>query len=110
VGPAVLTAEAVTAAHYALSLHDALPISGSTAVFQNMWKVVADNLKNMKYYPRIVGETGGKDFIFAHSSADVDALVVAAIRGAVRSEEHTSELQSREKRVCRLLLENKRTG
>src|SRR5690554_818399 len=56
--------------------------TGSTAVFQNMWKVVADNLKNMKYYPRIVGETGGKDFIFAHSSADVDALVVAAIRGA----------------------------
>jgi 1-pyrroline-5-carboxylate dehydrogenase len=56
--------------------------TGSTAVFQNMWKVVADNLKNMKYYPRIVGETGGKDFIFAHNSADVDALIVAAIRGA----------------------------
>src|SRR3989339_1516096 len=36
----------------------------------------------MKYYPRIVGETGGKDFIFAHNSADVDTLVVAAIRGA----------------------------
>jgi 1-pyrroline-5-carboxylate dehydrogenase len=56
--------------------------TGSTEVFQNMWKVVADNLKNMKYYPRIVGETGGKDFIFAHNSADVDALVAAAIRGA----------------------------
>ncbi|OGV26134.1 MAG: 1-pyrroline-5-carboxylate dehydrogenase, partial [Ignavibacteria bacterium RIFOXYA2_FULL_37_17] len=56
--------------------------TGSTAVFQNMWKVVSDNLKNMKYYPRIVGETGGKDFIFAHNSADVDGLVVAAIRGA----------------------------
>jgi len=56
--------------------------TGSTEVFQNMWKVVSDNLKTSKYYPRIVGETGGKDFIFAHSSADVDALVVAALRGA----------------------------
>lgn len=56
--------------------------TGSTEVFQNMWKVISDNLKNMKYYPRIVGETGGKDFIFAHSSADIDALVVAALRGA----------------------------
>ncbi len=56
--------------------------TGSTSVFQGMWKTIADNLKNMKYYPRIVGETGGKDFIFAHNSADVDALVVAAIRGA----------------------------
>jgi len=56
--------------------------TGSTSVFQNMWKVISDNLKNMKYYPRIVGETGGKDFIFAHSSADIDALVVGALRGA----------------------------
>jgi 1-pyrroline-5-carboxylate dehydrogenase len=56
--------------------------TGSTEVFQNMWKTISDNLKNMKYYPRIVGETGGKDFIFAHNSADVDALVVAALRGA----------------------------
>lgn len=56
--------------------------TGSTEVFQNMWKMISDNLKNMKYYPRIVGETGGKDFIFVHNSADVDALVVAALRGA----------------------------
>ncbi len=56
--------------------------TGSTAVFQGMWKKVGDNISNMKYYPRIVGETGGKDFLFAHNSADVDALVVAAIRGA----------------------------
>lgn len=56
--------------------------TGSTSVFQGMWKTVADNLKNSKYYPRIVGETGGKDFIFAHNSADVDALVVAALRAA----------------------------
>jgi len=56
--------------------------TGSTATFQNMWKTVGDNIKNYKYYPRIVGETGGKDFIFAHKDADVDALVIAAIRGA----------------------------
>ncbi len=56
--------------------------TGSTAVFQGMWKTVGENIHKMKYYPRIVGETGGKDFIFAHNSADVDALVVAAIRGA----------------------------
>jgi 1-pyrroline-5-carboxylate dehydrogenase len=56
--------------------------TGSTAVFQGMWKTVGNNIHNSKYYPRIVGETGGKDFIFAHNTADVDALVVAALRGA----------------------------
>jgi len=56
--------------------------TGSTEVFQQMWKQIADNMHKMKYYPRIVGETGGKDFIFAHNAADVDAMVVAAIRGA----------------------------
>ncbi len=56
--------------------------TGSTPVFQNMWKTIGNNISNMKYYPRIVGETGGKDFIFVHNSADVDALVTAAIRGA----------------------------
>jgi 1-pyrroline-5-carboxylate dehydrogenase len=56
--------------------------TGSTEVFQNMWKTVGDNISKMKYYPRIVGETGGKDFIFAHPSAKVQALVIAAIRGA----------------------------
>ena len=56
--------------------------TGSTEVFQSMWKTVGENIKKSKYYPRIVGETGGKDFIFVHESADVDALVVAAIRGA----------------------------
>jgi 1-pyrroline-5-carboxylate dehydrogenase len=56
--------------------------TGSTAVFQDMWKTVGDNISKYRYYPRIVGETGGKDFIFAHNSADVDAMVVAALRGA----------------------------
>jgi 1-pyrroline-5-carboxylate dehydrogenase len=56
--------------------------TGSTEVFQNMWKTVGDNIANMKYYPRIVGETGGKDFIFAHPTAKIDSLVTAALRGA----------------------------
>lgn len=56
--------------------------TGSTAVFQGMWKTIGDNIHNSKYYPRIVGETGGKDFIFAHNSSDIDALAVAALRGA----------------------------
>ena len=56
--------------------------TGSTAVFQNMWKTVGTNIANYRAYPRIVGETGGKDFIIAHPSADVDELVTGAIRGA----------------------------
>ncbi len=56
--------------------------TGSTAVFQNMWKTVGTNIHKYKTYPRIVGETGGKDFIFAHASADVPALAVALVRGA----------------------------
>ncbi|HEV8177111.1 MAG TPA: L-glutamate gamma-semialdehyde dehydrogenase [Gemmatimonadales bacterium] len=56
--------------------------TGSTAVFQSIWKSVAANLDRYTGYPRIVGETGGKDFILAHPSADVDALAVAMVRGA----------------------------
>jgi 1-pyrroline-5-carboxylate dehydrogenase len=56
--------------------------TGSTATFQNMWKTIGNNIHNYKWYPRIVGETGGKDFIFAHGSADIQALVAAIIRGA----------------------------
>jgi 1-pyrroline-5-carboxylate dehydrogenase len=56
--------------------------TGSTEVFQNMWETVAKGISRMKCYPRIVGETGGKDFIFVHHSAKLEPLVVAAIRGA----------------------------
>jgi 1-pyrroline-5-carboxylate dehydrogenase len=55
--------------------------TGSTEVFQNMWKTVGENISRYRSYPRLVGETGGKDFIVAHSSADVDALSVAIVRG-----------------------------
>jgi 1-pyrroline-5-carboxylate dehydrogenase len=56
--------------------------TGSTGVFRNMWKTVGDNIATYRNYPRIVGETGGKDFILAHASADPAALVTAMVRGA----------------------------
>ena len=56
--------------------------TGSTRVFQQMWKTIGGNIDRYKSYPRIVGETGGKDFVFAHSSADTGALVTALVRGA----------------------------
>jgi 1-pyrroline-5-carboxylate dehydrogenase len=56
--------------------------TGSTAVFQAMWKTIGSSIMNYKTYPRIVGETGGKDFIFVHSSTDVEAVATALLRGA----------------------------
>ncbi|HEX2203070.1 MAG TPA: L-glutamate gamma-semialdehyde dehydrogenase [Longimicrobium sp.] len=55
--------------------------TGSTAVFQSIWKTVGDNIASYRSYPRLVGETGGKDFIVAHASADVEALAVGIVRG-----------------------------
>ncbi|MCK5833955.1 L-glutamate gamma-semialdehyde dehydrogenase [bacterium] len=72
VGPTVLKNPHLAGVHF----------TGSTAVFQEMWRTIGVNIQNYKTYPRIVGETGGKDFIFAHKSADVDELVTSAIRGA----------------------------
>ncbi len=56
--------------------------TGSTGVFNSMWKTIGENMHIYKSYPRIVGETGGKDFVIAHKSADVDVLVTALLRGA----------------------------
>ena len=56
--------------------------TGSTNVFQNMWETVGKNIATYRSYPRIVGETGGKDFVFVHSSADVNEVVTALIRGS----------------------------
>ena len=56
--------------------------TGSTGVFNNMWKTIGENVANYKSYPRIVGETGGKDFVIAHKSADPDVVVTALARGA----------------------------
>jgi 1-pyrroline-5-carboxylate dehydrogenase len=55
--------------------------TGSTAVFQHLWRQAGSNLESYRSYPRIVGETGGKDFILAHPSADPEALAVAIVRG-----------------------------
>lgn len=56
--------------------------TGSTGVFQDIWKTIGENIHLYKTYPRIVGETGGKDFILAHPSADLDVLNTALVRGA----------------------------
>jgi 1-pyrroline-5-carboxylate dehydrogenase len=56
--------------------------TGSTGVFNNMWKTIGENLPKYKSYPRIVGETGGKDFVMVHSSASVDVVATALARGA----------------------------
>jgi len=56
--------------------------TGSTQVFNNIWKTIGNNIANYKSYPRIVGETGGKDFVIAHPSADVKQLTTGLIRGA----------------------------
>ena len=59
-----------------------LHFTGSTGVFQHLWKTIGENINLYRTYPRIVGETGGKDFILAHRSANLDALVAASVRGA----------------------------
>jgi 1-pyrroline-5-carboxylate dehydrogenase len=56
--------------------------TGSTATLRRMWRTIGNNIAEYRSYPRIVGETGGKDFVFAHASADVPALVTALLRGA----------------------------
>ncbi len=72
VGNPVMENEHLTGIHF----------TGSTSVFQNMWKKIGNNIANYKTYPRIVGETGGKDFIVAHESADPHELATAMVRGA----------------------------
>src|SRR5690606_25388043 len=59
-----------------------LHFTGSTGTFQYMWRTIGENIASYKSYPRIVGETGGKDFIVAHTSANPDAVATAIVRGA----------------------------
>jgi 1-pyrroline-5-carboxylate dehydrogenase len=59
-----------------------LHFTGSTATFQSMWETIGGNIRRYRSYPRIVGETGGKDFVFAHPSANIPALTTALTRGA----------------------------
>ncbi|MDW9380632.1 L-glutamate gamma-semialdehyde dehydrogenase [Chryseobacterium sp. JV558] len=72
------TAEKVLAHRDFAGLH----FTGSTKVFQGMWKMIGDNIHNYRTYPRIVGETGGKDFVIAHPSANIEAVATALVRGA----------------------------
>lgn len=72
------TAEKVLAHPDFAGLH----FTGSTKVFQGMWKMIGDNIHQYKTYPRIVGETGGKDFVMVHPSANVEAVATALVRGA----------------------------
>ena len=68
----------VLASKYFAGIH----YTGSTFVFQNIWKKIGENISNYKTYPKIVGETGGKDFIIAHPSAKVNEVATAIVRGA----------------------------
>jgi 1-pyrroline-5-carboxylate dehydrogenase len=77
-GPGRAVGDAALASPELAGLH----FTGSTATFQAMWRTVAGNLPRYRTYPRMVGETGGKDFVFAHASADVESLVTALVRGA----------------------------
>src|SRR5437870_152706 len=77
-GPGATIGDAALASPDLAGIH----FTGSTPVFQSMWKTVGQNIERYRNYPRIVGETGGKDFIVAHPSADVDALATAIVRGS----------------------------
>jgi 1-pyrroline-5-carboxylate dehydrogenase len=75
--PEMITNTILDSKHFA-GIH----FTGSTSVFKGLWKKIGTNIENYNSYPRIVGETGGKDFIIAHNSADTDELSTAVIRGA----------------------------
>ncbi len=71
-GPIILPSPDLAGVHF----------TGSTGVFQNIWSTVGSNIRNYGGYPRLVGETGGKDFVFVHASADAEAVATALVRGA----------------------------
>ena len=72
IGDAALTSPDLAGVHF----------TGSTAVFQSMWKTIGANIENYRSYPRIVGETGGKDFIVAHPTASAEEVATAIVRGS----------------------------
>ena len=72
IGPVILDSPDLAGVHF----------TGSTGVFQWMWATVGSNIKTYRGYPRLVGETGGKDFVFVHASADAEAVAAALVRGA----------------------------
>jgi 1-pyrroline-5-carboxylate dehydrogenase len=80
----MVTGDGVAVSEVAMTHPDfaGLHFTGSTATFRHLWRHTAEHLDTYRSYPRIVGETGGKDFVIAHASADVDALHTALVRGA----------------------------
>ncbi|MDX6201789.1 MAG: 1-pyrroline-5-carboxylate dehydrogenase [Frankiales bacterium] len=80
----LVTGDGIAVSEVALAHRELAGIhfTGSTRVFQQLWRGVADNLHSYKSYPRLVGETGGKDFVLAHPSADPAVLRTALVRGA----------------------------
>jgi 1-pyrroline-5-carboxylate dehydrogenase len=80
----MVTGDGIAVSEVALADRDLAGIhfTGSTPTFQHLWRTVGENISSYRAYPRIVGETGGKDFVVAHASADVDVLRTALIRGA----------------------------
>ncbi|HEY2794651.1 MAG TPA: L-glutamate gamma-semialdehyde dehydrogenase [Micromonosporaceae bacterium] len=80
----LITGDGLAVSDVALSDPDLAGIhfTGSTKVFQHLWQTVGTNIARYRSYPRLVGETGGKDFVIAHPSADVDGLITALTRGA----------------------------
>jgi 1-pyrroline-5-carboxylate dehydrogenase len=77
-GPAAEIANTALTNEHLAGVH----FTGSTEVFQSIWKTIGDNIGSYRGYPRIVGETGGKDFILAHPTADVEAVATAILRGS----------------------------
>src|SRR4051794_3589297 len=77
-GPGAEIGDAALASRDLAGIH----FTGSTGVFNGMWRTVAGNMDRYRNYPRIVGETGGKDFIVAHPSADLEAVATAVVRGS----------------------------
>jgi 1-pyrroline-5-carboxylate dehydrogenase len=77
-GPGAAIGDPALASPHLAGVH----FTGSTPVFQSMWKTIGANIANYRNYPRIVGETGGKDFIVAHPSADAAAVATAIVRGS----------------------------
>ncbi len=77
-GPGATIGDAALASPHLAGVH----FTGSTGVFNSMWNTIGSNVGSYRNYPRIVGETGGKDFIVAHPSADVDAIATAIVRGS----------------------------
>src|SRR5262249_34957437 len=77
-GPGATIGDAALASQELAAIH----FTGSTGVFNSVWRTVGSNVGEDRHYPRSVGETGGKDFIVAHPSADVEAVATAIVRGS----------------------------